>query len=419
MPRDDIGEELTIIAGKAESTLAGNLMPFWATHAVDKEFGGFLTRLDRYGNRLDDCEKILIMQVRMIAALSMAHMHGLGDGRYLELATQGFDFVARHMWDEANGGFYFSVTRDGVPISRRKNTDFHGYALIGLCEYFRASKRAEARELAERVFDVLSAKAKDGDRGYIEDFDGAPWPVLNDEQMNLGGQQGIKTVDMHTNVLEGLLYLSRVTGAKQHLDPLRDILRLIAARGIDPANRCTITAFDRDWNPVPDGHGNMTTSYGLNVELAWLMLEAVDLLNEPHERYRPVVLGLIDHALAFGFDNAQGGLAAYGPMSGHVLEARHLDENRLLKTWWAQAELMNALVEAYRWTLDEKYADAFIKTFEWTWSHQIDHECGDWYQETDWSTGVPTTTDKGREWKTAFHAARALIRVSAALPDCL
>ena len=54
-------------------------MPFWANNTWDEEYGGFLTRLDRRGQRLDDLEKVLMMQVRMIHSLSAAHRHGLRD----------------------------------------------------------------------------------------------------------------------------------------------------------------------------------------------------------------------------------------------------------------------------------------------------------------------------------------------------
>jgi len=46
---------------------------------------------------------------------------------------------------------------------------------------------------------------------------------------------------------------------------------------------------------------------------------------------------------------------------------------------------------------------------------QIDHECGDWYHEVSWDSGKPLTLEKGLEWKTAFHASRALIQVSQAI----
>ncbi|MCL4692730.1 MAG: AGE family epimerase/isomerase [Candidatus Hydrogenedentes bacterium] len=398
----------------AHDLLAENLMPFWANHAWDHQYGGFLTRLDRQGRRLDDSEKILMMQVRMIASLSAAHRHGLTDRGYLDLASRGFDLVTRHMWDEANGGFHFSVTRDGAPKCTRKNTDFHAYAITGLTEFYLATRREDVLEWVNRVFDVVHSQATDRDLGYIEDFDDQNWPPLNADQMHLGDQAQIKTVDMHTNMMECLMYLAGATRDPKHLDALRRVTHLVRDRGIHPEHRCSITAFDYDWNPAGDARGVMTTSYGINVEMAWLLLAAADVLEESREDYRPAVLGLIDHALDFGFDCERGGLAAYGPMTGPVLDAVDLPGDRLLKPWWGQAELINALLDAHKWTGETKYDEALQKTFEWIWQYQIDHEFGDWYQDVYWDTGQPVTTDKGNEWKTSFHAGRALIRLAEA-----
>ncbi len=396
--------------GQAEAALADNLLPFWANNTWDAEYGGFLTRLDRRGRRLDDSEKVLMMQVRMIYSLSAAHRHGLRDRGYLELAHQGFDYLVNTLWDSNNGGFYFSVARDGVPKSTRKNTDSHGYAMTGLVEYYWASKRPEALEWAERVFDLLMEKAADGDMGFIEDFDGGDWPALNAEQMHLDGNTRVKTIDMHANLLEGMLYLAGASGLNRHRQALEQLLDLICFRGIHPEHGCTITAFDEDWRPLGDAHGCMTTSYGLNVELAWFIWAAAALLGSSSDLYHRTALGLVDHALAFGFDHERGGLAAHGPISGHVLDAYDLGEGRLHKTWWAQAELLNVLGDAFQYTNDRKYFDGLVKTVDWIQRFQMDHDWGDWYQEVRWDTGHPLTTDKGREFKTAFHAARALIR---------
>ncbi len=400
------------VCSKAEALLAGNLMPFWAKHAWDHEHGGFLTRLDRRGRRLEDHEKVLMMQVRMIHSLSAAHRHGLCNQGYLALANQGFDYLVANFWDTELGGFYYSVTRDGQPKCRRKNTDFHGYALTGLSEYYLASRREEARAWAERVFEVLMAQAADRDQGFLEDFDGGDWDALNAEQMNLGGRKDIKTIDMHTNILEGFMYLSAATGLPRHRQALREMLALIVAKGLHPDHGCTITAFDANWEPVADAQGSMTTSYGLNVELAWIMMDALEVLGEARDPYRGEILGLLDHALEFGFDHAKGGLASYGPPRGPVCEAHNLPKDRLLRPWWGQAELLNALVAAFSWTRDTRYAHALLKAFDWIERYQIDHECGDWYQEVHWETGLPISTDKGGEFKTSFHAGRALIRVA-------
>ena len=414
-----IRNELSELQNKAEHSLKDNLLPFWTKTSWDEEYGGFLTRLNRTGECIDTSQKIFIMQVRMLWSLSAARMFGITDRGYIELAHRAFDYIIETMWDRDEGGFYFSVTRDGRPINKRKNTDFHAYALTGLSEYYCASQKKEALTWANRVFDLLIEKAGDREFGFIEDFDEKQWPVLNSEQMNLGDSHRIKTIDMHTNIMEGFTYLFRASEDSKHLGALQNVFHLIVNKGIHPEHRCGITAFDYDWNPVPDVNGRWTTSYGLNVELAWLLLEAVDLLNFSREAYRTPILGLIDHALSYGFDRERGGLAAYGPMKGHVLEAVDLPEERLLKVWWEQAEMLNALAYAYEWTKERRYYDDLIKLFQWIWTYQIDHEYGGWYQDVDWRSGRPSTTDKGSEWKTAFHSSRALIQLSKAIDRIL
>ncbi|HDP34733.1 MAG TPA: hypothetical protein ENN29_06430, partial [Candidatus Hydrogenedentes bacterium] len=317
---------------------------------------------------------------------------------------------AYSFWDHEDGGFYFAVTREGAPKSLRKNTDFHAYAITGLVEYFLASGRGEALVWAERVFDLLMEKAADRDMGFVEDFDNGVWPVLNAEQMKLSDQLRIKTIDMHANMLEGMMYLAGATQKAKHKNALQRLLDLICTRGIHLDCGCTVTAFDADWQPVGDAKGRMTTSYGINVELAWFIWQAAAVLENNGELYDMTAIRLVDHALQFSFDDERGGLAAFGPITGHVLDAVELGEERLFKSWWAQAELLNALDDAYKRTERRKYFDALVKTFDWVYRYQMDHEYGDWYQDTRWDTGEPVTTEKGREFKTAFHAGRALIR---------
>ena len=410
---DSVRNTLLEIRERAVANLKDSVLPFWA-RAWDHEQGGFFGRLDRVGNVIDPSEKLLIKQVRMLYSLSAAHRFGIADRGYLELAHRGFDYITGTMWDNEEGGFYYSVNREGRPSSTRKNTDVHGYVLIGLSEYYLASQRKEALEWGNRVFNVLAEKAKDGERGYREEFDDGKWPVLNSEQMSLGDRNDIKTIDMHTNILEGLVYLCRASSDQKHRAALESVLRLIVDKGLHP-EQCGITAFDFDWNPVPDVDGRWTTSYGLNAELAWLLLAAVDVLHHPRESYRRAILGLIDHSLRFGFDQQRGGVAAFGPLRGYVLCAGDLPARRLWKSWWAQAELLNALAYAYEWTREPGYLDALVKLFGWIWAYQIDHECGDWYQDVYWDSGKPLTTEKGGEWKTAFHASRALIQTSQAI----
>jgi mannobiose 2-epimerase len=63
---------------------------------------------------------------------------------------------------------------------------------------------------------------------------------------------------MHTNILEGLIYLYKASGHPKHRQALKNIFDLIVSKGIHPEYRCGITAFDFDWNPVPDLNGRWT-----------------------------------------------------------------------------------------------------------------------------------------------------------------
>jgi mannobiose 2-epimerase len=112
-----IRDRLLDIQKKAVANLRDSVLPSWTRATWDQEHGGFWGRLDRWGNVMDTSEKLLIKQVRMLWSLSAAHTFGITDKGYLELARRAFDYIIRTMWDTNEGGFYFSVARDGKPLS--------------------------------------------------------------------------------------------------------------------------------------------------------------------------------------------------------------------------------------------------------------------------------------------------------------
>ncbi len=164
-------KKLQEIQKKAIANLKDSVLPFWTRATWDKEHGGFLTRLDRSGNVIDASEKLFIKQVRMLWSLAAAHRFGITDKGYLELAHKAFDYIVQTMWDPNEEGFFFSVARDGKPLNKRKNTDVHGYGMIGMGEYYIASQRKEALEWGDRIFAVLLKKAADREYGFMEEFD--------------------------------------------------------------------------------------------------------------------------------------------------------------------------------------------------------------------------------------------------------
>ena len=393
---------------RVQMDLRSELLPFWAEKAVDREYGGFITHLDANGGRTGVSDKYLVTQARLVWVFSAAHRHGITDRGYLDIARQGVNFLLDQMWDEEFGGFFWCVRRNGEPIDMTKSTYGQSCAIYALAEYAAASGDARALECAARVFELLEQNARDGDLGYRE-------KSLRNWQPIAGPEAYDKTFDTHVHLLEAYTALADVTRNPKHCDALGRLVRLLVEVRQDPAGVYRGGTLDRQWKPLPADVAR--TFYGLNVEFAWLLMDASRVLGEPPEKYRDIALKMIDHALEYGFDADRAGLALYGPMNGRVEAATNLPSNWMTKEWWPQAELLVALVEAYRWTGDRKYLDAFGKQFDWVWNRQIDHACGDWFTDISWKGDMVFHRNKGSERKCAYHNGRALMCIEKALKD--
>jgi mannose/cellobiose epimerase-like protein (N-acyl-D-glucosamine 2-epimerase family) len=399
---------LAEILQQAEEGLAENVLPFWARHAPDREHGGFITHLDRVGRHLGPTDKYLVMQARLIWTMAAAHRHGLTGQGYLDLGGQGVQFLIERMWDAEHGGFVWTVRRDGDPLDRRKLLYGQAFAIYALAEYAIAAGDPSALTWAETTLEILRRRAGDGHLGFREQFarDWTPLP---------GAAGTRKTLNAHLHLLEAMTTLVEASRNPAHAAEVRQLLDIILTRAIHPRQRCAREYFDWAWRPEPHWKRRTSISYGHGVEAAWLALRAVDVLGEDREPLRQPVLGLIDHALAYGFDHARGGLARYGPPVGDARAAVYLGRDRLTKHWWEQAEMLVATIEAYRWTGQSRYGVAFDKQFDWVWRRQIDHQGGDWFGATAWRDGRPLCLDKGDNWKDSYHGARALMEVSRRL----
>lgn len=131
--------------------LTENILPFWLEHAIDEEYGGIFTCLDKGGNIYGE-EKSVWFQGRALYIFSYAYNNGLKNEDYLTAAKKIYEFLP--MCGDENGRMYFTVTRDGKEIQKRRYYFSETFAAIGCCEYWLASGDPQARLLAEKYFDI-------------------------------------------------------------------------------------------------------------------------------------------------------------------------------------------------------------------------------------------------------------------------
>jgi mannobiose 2-epimerase len=141
-------------------------------------------------------------------------------------------------------------------------------------------------------------------------------------------------------------------------------------------------------------------SYGHDVEYAWLMLEAQDVVGVPRDWKR--FHAYVDHTLQVGFDHRLGG--AY--TSGHGNEPADVRH----KLWWVQCELMNALTVARLERDDDRYAEALAQTVTFVEHRMTDRRDGVLLEavEEDGSRRWPR---KSGNWKAGYHDVRAATKL--------
>ena len=133
--------------------LLNDTVPFWQKHAPDRECGGFLNILDADGSVVGTDKPVWVMGRE---SWLYARLYNDVEPRpeWLALARHGIDFLCRHCFDR-DGRLFFSVTRDGRPLRKRRYLFSETFAIIALAEYARAGGEERFAAQAEALYRLV------------------------------------------------------------------------------------------------------------------------------------------------------------------------------------------------------------------------------------------------------------------------
>jgi mannobiose 2-epimerase len=403
------------LADEMETTLRRDVLGVWFPRAVDKENGGFYSNFTREWQRTTSEGKFSVFQGRMtwFAAQIVMRRPDLKD-QFLPVISHGMDYLSNVMWDKQYGGFFWGLDDQGK-ITPRYTDGKHLYGmsfcLYGAAAAYQATHDPKALELAQASFRWMDEHAHDAKNGgYFEWLTRAGRVVQAKpdtgkvEGVPLAGfPLGYKSMNTHIHLLESFAQLYEVWKDKTLQRRLEELLAVVREKiCVEPG--VMNLYFTNDWRAIPDHD-----SYGHDVETAYLMLEAEEVLGHGLDpKTERMARLLIDHALAYGWDETYGGFYREGTSIGRAEDMR--------KEWWVQTEGLNALL-----LLHEKYGrqrDTYFKAFQQQWQfirdRQVDHEFGGLYDTVE-RDGTPTDHVKSRIWKEVYHDARALLNVTERL----
>lgn len=384
-----------IWVGKFRQNLQENILKFWIDHAVDRRYGGMVGWLSREGQPILPGTKSLVQQPRIVWTFAAAYRK-YPKPIYKEVATHTLKFLRLNMFDKKNAGLYWMASREGQTVNDKKHLYGQSFVIYALAEYARAFGDDGARKEALNLFNLIDRKAHDdGNRGYREAFS-VNWQRLNyDTTVGSGGDKSMNT---HLHLLESFMTLYEITGNETVRERIEELIKIFTDKIVDAKNGYARSKFSDDWKPL----NTNTRSYGHDIELSWLLTEAVRVLGRSQgPKIQKVALLLVDNTLRYGFDQKQGGVFDDGPPRGPATNRR--------KVWWVQAEALVGLLNAYQLTKNPLYYERFEQQAQFVFNHFVDHKYGEWHNTIEVDGRI--IGDKANEWKAPYHAGRACLEV--------
>jgi mannobiose 2-epimerase len=400
---------------EAEEHLRNELLPFWMDRCLDSVHGGFVTHFDENGQDTGKDEKSLISLTRTIYTMASAHRAGYGNGECGKLARHGVDFLIDRMWDEKYGGFYWTADREGTIKTDKKILYGLSFSIYALSEYTLATGDPRGIKYAEEVFDLIQKYSTDTMfGGYFEMFE-RNWDLCGPGSG--GGDR--KTLDFHMHFMEALTTLYECTKKQVHLRKLKEVIDTLTQRMLHPEYATGIPQFWKDWTKAPQikfdiewgwdrfgdtqakVHSEDNTSYGHNVECAWLLLHAFEIMELDRKPYLGIIKKQLGHTLENGIDWKYGGVYVEGSHAGGVYDRE--------KEFWQQAEVMIGMLDGCLYLGGEKYWDAYENVHAFVFNKMINHKVGEWYPLLT-REGKPVWKHMSHSWKVNYHTVRCMIQ---------
>ncbi len=391
---------LNFLKSEAASELTENILPFWLERMIDPN-GGFYGRIDGNGKLCADAPRGGILTARILWTFASAYRL-LGREEYLRAALLARDEIRDRFFDKENGGTYWSLDAQRNPLDTKKQIYAIAFTVYGLSELYRAIGDQGSLELAIELYRSIEKYSFDNVlNGYLEAFT-KEWNPIEDMRLSEKDQNDAKTMNTHLHVLEGYTSLYRVWKDAGLQKQLKNLIEVFLDRILLPDGHLALF-FSEDWSNT-----SHVTSYGHDIECAWLLAEAAEVLGDE------ALLKRVKSACA---QTAVAALEGWSAEGGMIYERDIVDgETDADRHWWVQAETVVGCL--WQWKYRKAVADSTAAGWleksvqEWAFIKQnIINPEGEWY----WSLRADGTPNREDDlagfWKCPYHNGRMCMEI--------
>jgi N-acylglucosamine 2-epimerase len=361
--------------------LLEDTIPFWIRHGVDREYGGFITSLDRLGTIIDT-DKSVWQQGR--ATWLFGELYNNVDQRshWLELAVQGANFLDRYCFDPVDGRMWFHLTREGNPIRKRRYSFTESFAAIAYGELAQATGSQQYADKATKAFRQFVSHSLNPVGVSPKFTEHRPTTSLGFPMITIATAQELRSSIGMEDATEWIDRSIETIRSKHLNSELNCVLETVGPHG-----------------EFSDHFDGRTLNPGHAIEAAWFILREGKIRRD--KTLIDTGCQMLDWMWELGWDREYGGMLYFVDAKGLPLQEYWHD----MKFWWPHNEAIIATLLAYQLSGDSKYADWHAQIHNWAYSHFPDAEHGEWfgYLHRD---GSISSTLKGNLWKGPFHLPR-------------
>lgn len=338
-----------------KESLLNDIIPFWSKNSLDKEFGGYLSSLDRDGS-VFDTDKYTWPIARQIWTYSMLYNKVEQKQEWLDIAKLGAEFL-RDKGMDSEGKFFWAFDRKGNALKKPSNIFSDCFAALGFAQYYLASGDENIKILAREIYDRIEIRWNN------------PKHIFNKET-------GIRPM---SNMGKFMLDANMALEMKGVLDD-----SIIASLKKNSIQKLLNHHYDEDLqlffeNVAPDGSHPDTFDGrliipGHAVEAMWMVMDLAAQTNDLKtiEKATDITLKMLE----YGWDDKYGGFFYFMDAQDKPMQWK-LDWDQ--KLWWVHNEALIALLKAYQHTKRQDVWAWFEKVHQYTWKHFPDPEFGEWF----------------------------------------
>lgn len=373
-------------------------MAFYDGRCVDPD-GGFFHYFRDDGTVYDRHHRHLVSSTRFVVNYAKAGRF-FGRADYLALARHGLDYLEQVHFQPATGGYAW-LLRDGQSVDATNHCYGLSFVILAWAEALKAGIDGAAEGLA-RAHAALNARFWHEADGLLADEFDAGFTALSPYR----GQNA----NMHG--CEALICAYEASGEAHYLAQAERIAESVTVRLAAQAGGLVWEHYDTswhiDWNYNRDDPKHLFRPWGFQPghQTEWAKL----LLNLHRLRPNPELVAraarLFGRAVSAAWDDRHGGLAYGFDPDGVVCDGD--------KYFWVQAESLAAAALLHEQTGERAYLDWYLRLWDYSWRHMVDHRHGAWYRILD-AANNKYSDEKSPAGKTDYHTMGACFEVIESL----